>query len=394
MTAAAAAVAAAQEALSTATGSAVRLGVPTDLGGSSRTLVLRVPVVSGDRLPAAVVVKAHLDGGPWETWVREPAALDLLGATPALAGLVPRLLAVAEQPPLVVLADLGADRTDLASLLLGADRHTAEDGLLSWAATVGRLHAGTAGTRSGLRAALQRHAQRLARPAPPDDDLPDALGRAADALADLLPRLGVAPPAAALDTVRHLQDLLADDPLCWVLTPGDTCPDNNLLTDEGLVLLDFEGAAARHLAWDAAYLRVPWPSCWCSWALPSDVADRALRTWRDVVGARVPAVRGPGFDADLEVAEAGWAAISTSWFLERALAEDAAPHAHDTSGTSDPARVAPNRRAVIQHRLTQVAAGTDPRLADWGSVAAAALAATRDRWGDHPLPLAPAFRGD
>jgi hypothetical protein len=96
VTAAAAAVAAAQEALSTVTGSAVRLGVPTDLGGSSRTLVLRVPVVSGDRLPAAVVVKAHLDGGPWETWVREPAALDLLGATPALAGLVPRLLTVAE----------------------------------------------------------------------------------------------------------------------------------------------------------------------------------------------------------------------------------------------------------------------------------------------------------
>jgi hypothetical protein len=56
--------------------------------------------------------------------------------------------------------------------------------------------------------------------------------------------------------------------------------------------------------------------------------------------------------------------------------------------------VAPNRRAVIQHRLARTAVGTDPRLADWRAVAAAALAATRDRWGEHPLPLAPAFRGD
>ncbi len=391
MSTAAAAVAAAQEALSAATGSTVRLGVPTDLGGSQRTVVLRVPVERGDGLPGSVVVKAHLDDGSWDTWVREPAALDLLGDATALAGLVPQLLAVAEQPPIVVLADLGADRTDLASLLLGSDRRAAEGGVLTWAATVGRLHASTAGRRTELRAALERHARRLGRPAPPEDDFPDALGRSADGLADLLPRLGVAPSAAALRTVRHLQDLLQDDPLCWVLTPGDTCPDNNLLTDEGLVLLDFEGAAARHLAWDAAYLRVPWPSCWCSWALPDDVAAHALRTWRDVVGERVPAVRGPRFDADLEVAEAGWAAISTSWFLERALTEDAAPPG---PGTSDPTHVAPNRRAVIQHRLARVVAGADPRLGDWQALAAAALAATRDRWGEHLLPLAPAFRDD
>jgi hypothetical protein len=89
------------------------------------------------------------------------------------------------------------------------------------------------------------------------------------------------------------------------------------------------------------------------------------------------------------VAEAGWAAISTSWFLARALTDDQGPPG---PGTSDPAGLAPNRRAVLQHRLARVATGTDPRLADWRAAAAALLVATRARWGRHALALAPAFR--
>ena len=123
--------------------------------------------------------------------------------------------------------------------------------------------------------------------------------------------------------------------------------------------------------------------------MPADLADRAVRTWRDAAGVTIPAVHEPGFDADLEVAEAGWAAISTSWFLERALAEADSPSG---PGRSDPGRVAPNRRAVIQHRLGRVAAGTDPRLAEWRAVASDALDATRELWGHHRLAPAPAFR--
>ena len=40
-----------------------------------------------------------------------------------------------------------------------------------------------------------------------------------------------------------------------------------------VVLVDFEGAEWRHVAWDVAYLRVPWPTCWCSWRMPDAVAE-------------------------------------------------------------------------------------------------------------------------
>ena len=71
------------------------------------------------------------------------------------------------------------------------------------------------------------------------------------------------------------------------LSPADTCPDNNVLTADGLLLLDFEGAEWRHVAWDIAYLRVPWPTCWCSWRLADDVAVAALGRYRAAAGARV-----------------------------------------------------------------------------------------------------------
>lgn len=250
MSDAAAVVAAAAVALSEAVGAEVRLGPPQDLGGSPRSLVVRVPVVAGVGLPPSVVVKAHLDEGVWVTSVREAAALDVL--TAAEHSGTPRLLAVAADPPLVVLEDLGDAHGDLAASLLGTDAASAGHALSRWAAGLGRLHAATAGKHSTLLDAFTRHAARLGRPAPPLDDMRQGLETAADALAELLPRLGVDVPGDVLDDVRRLPDLLSDEPSLHALTPGDVCPDNNVLGADRVVLLDLEGAAYRHLAWDAA----------------------------------------------------------------------------------------------------------------------------------------------
>jgi hypothetical protein len=390
-------LAAAADALSQVAGDdRLRLEDAVVLTGGPRTLVLRAWVSAADHetgLPASVIVKAHLYDGPWATSVREPAGLALLTSYRIRPALAPDLLAVADDPPLVVLRDLspaGAPR-DLAALLLGADPVAAEDGLLAWADTLGRLHAATSGRRDEMSDALAATARRLGRDAPPTDETPDSLDRAAATLADLLPRLGVIPTAAALAEVRHLQDGFGGDDRCWALTPGDTCPDNNVLTDAGVVLFDFEGAAIRHVAWDAAYLRVPWPSCWCAWRLPGDVADRALDRWRSVVGGRVPYATTPAFEADLERAESGWAAISTGWFLAGALEGDDVP-----GGAEGPAdrRVAPGRRALLLHRLARAARGTAPGLAAWRALAAETRAAAAAAWGPVELATAPAFRRD
>ena len=390
MTGADDALAAASAALSDARGGGLALRHVATLASSPRTMVLRAAVTGGsdETLPSTVIIKAHLYDGPWATLVREPAGLGLLTSYRIRPALAPELLAVADDPPLVVLRDLAPTEPvrDVAALLLDDDRVAAVDGLLAWADTVGRLHAATSGRRDEMSDALAATARRLGRDVPPTDEVPDSLDRTAATLADLLPRLGITPSAAALGEIRHLQDGFGGDDRCWALTPGDTCPDNNILTGSAAVLFDFEGAAIRHIAWDAAYLRVPWPSCWCAWRLPDDVAGRTLEKWRAAVVGTVPHVATPAFEADLERAESGWAAVSTGWFLAGALEGD------DEPGGEAGRSVAPGRRALILHRLARAARGAVPGLTEWRRLAAEIRAAAEAAWGPVELELAPAFR--
>lgn len=337
-------------AASAALGTALTAGAT--LGGSSRSLVLRA--TAGDH---RYVLKAPLESGAGP--VRERAALRVLRGVPG----VPRLVATADDPPVLVLADLGAGPS-LADALLGPDPVAAEAALTGWATALGTVQAATAGLGDAFAAELAA----LSPLGPPAaDGSAGTLAAAAGALARHLPRLGVTPPAAALDELRALRP---GGPAA--LSPGDTCPDNNVRTADGYVLIDFEAAEFRPLAWEAAYLRVPWPTCWCSWTLPAEVAERALGRWREAVGP-LPA----DFDGEVDRATVAWTFISTGWFLARILAGDDPPEDIPT----------PTRRALLQHRLGRVPGGTP-----LGELAAVTAAALRREYGDHPLLPAPAFR--
>lgn len=344
------------------------------LRGSDRSVVLRAFVNGG---PETVIVKAFDPARAGEGWVREAAALTTVRGSGARAV---DLVAVLDRPPLVVLADLGGGPT-LADRLLGSDPQLASGALGRWAEAMGSVHAASAGGRQAFEAALAHFAGDL--PADPDTT-GDALSESADRLADLLPRLGVDVPAAAIRELRDVESLLSTD--VTALSPADACPDNAVTSGDGLVLLDFEGATWRHVAWDAAYLVVPWPSCWCSWRLPQDVASAALGRWRSVVAPVLPAVASEAFEADLALAASAWVWISTAWFLPRALDGD--------PSTAEPALagLVPSRRAMIQHRLAGVVDRAAPGIAALNRLAETALDATRDAWGDVPLDLAPAFR--
>jgi hypothetical protein len=377
------ALAAAAAALSAAYGPLVLHEVDV-LDGSPRTHVVRARAEGGAGLPRTVVVKVHPEATSSASEVREPAALGLL--TGAGWRLAPRLLAVADEPALVVMEDLGAGLPDLAGALLGADPVPAESLVLAWADAVARLHAKTSGWTDDLAVALAAHAVRLGRDTPPTNGMPDALDLAATELAAELPGLGVEPTAEALDVLRQLDGLLGGDSACRALSPSDACPDNNLVTDRGMVLLDFEGAQVRHVAWDAAYLTVPWPSCWCSWRMPDDLSARALGHWRNGLAAVAPHVGSTDFAADLAVAEMGWALMSTSWFLETAMGEAEEGH------LEPPDPRTPTRRAMLLHRLSLAVAASDRRLAPLRDLATEVHGAALAAWGDVALPLAPAFR--
>ena len=350
------------------------------LPSSDRAVVVRAVARDREGRDHPVVLKAPVGSGPGSA--REESALRLL-ADRQVSGAV-RLLGVSPEPVLLVLADLGTGAT-LADRLLAEDPVAAEAAVLAWAARLGGLQAATTGAREEFASRL---AESSPSGAPALDTSSEAVAEASAALARDLPRLGVPVPPAALEELRGLADALdvGTPGSPGGLVPGDTCPSNAVESAEGLVLLDFEGAEYRHLAWEAAYLTVPWPSCWCSWRLPEPLVARALAVWQQAVAPVVPVVTSPAFRDDLVQATLGWVFISTGWMLGAALDGDPPP--------ADPARrqVVPRRRALLQHRLGQVARQDSSVLPALRELAARTHAATLREWGPRPLPLAPAFR--
>ena len=342
----------------------VRLEAVDRLTGSDRSDVQRVRLHRPDGDPRTVIVKSFRDAG--ESWVRETAALSVLPPEAPVA----RLLHAGAEPPVAVLADAGCGPS-LADVLLGDDAALAADAVGGWAEALAALHRTSRGLRAEFGRALDERC----------GDLPVAaavlaaeLGELTRAVDDRCASLGVATSHAALDELRNLGHRL-DDHGAAAISPADACPDNNVRCGEQFVLLDFEGAEWRHVAWDLAYLRVPWPTCWCSWRLPDDVADAALVRYRAAAGPELQAS-----DADVAAAAVGWGFVGFTMFADRALADDP---------PGNPDRPTPSRRAMILHRLGVAAANSE--LAAAAELAGRLRAALVDRWGEVELAYAPAF---
>ncbi|MBU2665342.1 phosphotransferase [Actinoplanes bogorensis] len=314
---------------------------PSDeLGGSDRSRVHRVR--TGD---TTVIVKRFLAGG--QGFAREAAALSVMPEDAP----TPRLLDETADPPTVVMSDAGPGRS-VADDLLGDDPAAARKSLLGWAEAVARLHNSTAGSGDAFRAAL---AARSDEPV-----ATSGLERAIELLDGHCDEVGA--PRGDWGEVRRMNVRLGEG--SSVLSPGDLCPDNNVTTPYGLVLIDFERAQWQHPAWDLAYLAVPWPNCWCSWRLPDDVAEQALDRYRRTADR-------PGATADVEAASTLWAVRTAARFLPEAF--------DDFPQSAELRRLMPGRRAQVMHRLRRL-----PMLDGLRSVLAG-------RWGETPLPYAPAF---
>ncbi|WP_375478279.1 hypothetical protein [uncultured Jatrophihabitans sp.] len=350
---------------------AVRLSDPEPLAGGERSTVARVRALAADGAESTLIVKAFRSAG--ESWVRETAALSVL---PAELG-APRLVAADGAPPVAVMTDLGAGAS-LARLLLGADPDAAAVAVRRWAEGVAAVHCATRGLRAEFRAALDERAGDL----PVHDtrigaDVEDAV-RLLDAACG---RLGVAVPSGAFDELRELTHRLGSAGAA-AITPADACPDDTASVGERLVLLDYENAQWRHVSWDVAYLRVPWPTCWCSWRLPDSVADAAVDAYRAAAAATFPEVGAESFGRDVEAATVGWSLMSATLMLGTALDGEPAPAGRLVH--------APTRRAAITHRLAGASeSGELPAAAELARRLGAEL---RAQWGDVPLDLAPAFR--
>jgi hypothetical protein len=166
-------------------------------------------------------------------------------------------------------------------------------------------------------------------------------------------------------------------------SPSSACPENTVLTSKGMRLLDFEGGCMRNVLLDVAFLRVPFPSCWCAYGLPPGMRAAMLAAWRSEVSVIWPefsddAVLLPQvFDAQLF-----WVWRGTWRVLPRLAA-----------GTAETVGRNPRRAVSLAARWRRLHVDAERAGVDHVAAHAKAVAtALGDRLDGDDLPLYPAFR--
>ncbi len=312
----------AEELLTRRHGATVRLADAEDLGGSDRSLVVRVRVTENPfSLPRTLVIKHYFDSdadAPYDTatdrFRYEAASCQLFTALSAEHRASPMLVAHDPAHRLLVLEDLGRCST-LADRLEEADPKAAERALLGWARALGRMQASTAGREHDFGALLRRFGERAWRD-PLADDARAALAEVPDLLARLL-RVEAAP--AAVEQARGAARLLGGSGF-RAFSPSEVCPDNCLVTGGGARFLDFEWGCFRDIALTAATLRLPFPGCVPARRMPAGMAEAMLASWHAEVVPVWPEL------ADLELlalrvlqAEVVWVWLCTRSLLPSAV---------------------------------------------------------------------------
>jgi hypothetical protein len=377
------AVAAAQSVLSGRFGAQIRLADPEDLGGAGRSVVVRVRVAATPfALPRTLVVKRYPPAADdRDPFAHETVSHQLLTALPSEERMTPELVAHDIRRRLVVLEDLGkAPR--LADKLLGQDARAAERGLLSWAHAMGRLHATTAGRDADFDALMRRTGSQCCQ-----DPVAVDVHAALEGLPALLSEvLGVTTsPETQEYAVAAVRGFVTSRRRAF--SPSTSCPDNHLVTSKGVRFLDFEGGCVRDIVFDAACLRVPFPSCWCAYGLPAGMSEAMVAAWRAEVGSVWPDLDDDAiFLPRLLESQLLWVWLST-W---RAL-----PNLNATQQSGHRMLDAPPRSTILTCRWirlqTDAVSLGAKQVADH---AAAVVAALTERYGEKAtvLPLYPAFR--
>jgi tRNA A-37 threonylcarbamoyl transferase component Bud32 len=295
--------------------------------------------------------------------------------------IVPILVAWDLEAGILVLEELHG--LSLPDLLLGESAATATEGLLAFARVLGRLHRATAGRDQQFYALrnsigpVDRLADRFFLR---NQDLREMHRESARILTEAtLPEWSNAANAEFASVIASL----AEPGEFLAFSNGDPCPGNEVLTEDGLVLLDFEVGAFRHALLDTAYFAIPFPNCWCWQRIPDKFTRAMLDTYRAEVANGGVSVDEPTFWAEYARCRAAWVVyLVGSRFASGLLVDD-----RDRDFFTERQRII----TVLEHfGAWQPGREAVSALAEWGSELAREL---RSRWRGLNLAvdLYPAF---
>jgi hypothetical protein len=325
------------------------LGTPRPVRRLASSPRSRVWLVEFEGTPAIV---KQIVGGPdaADRFARELTALRL----------------AASVRPAVVPELLGSDRHSRVLVLEYLNhRGPTEEWVVDYAVALARLHAAAGAADQGT---LPRHV------GPSTADVEAFL-----ALAGLL---GVSIPPHAPSQLADLCERLATTTQ-HALLHGDPCPGNDMYTADGVRFVDLEQASLGNGLTELAYLRIGFPTCWCSIATPQPLREQAELAYHDQWRAST----GTDPRGDLADVCTGWL-IQGDALVERAHRNTIDHLARVTHHNWKWGTVSARQRLL--HRTAVVAALADDRtvLTDVGRLSQALHDRMLQRWpkARDPLP--------
>lgn len=393
---------AAERVLATALGGRVRLGQGQLFGGARRqTPTIRFPLLDapGDAPPSVIAkcvrdYRQHFDSADADAMrtarrlSNEWAGLKFLedavrtGGQPPVS---PHCYGGDHAVGLVVFEDLG-DGECLADLLQGNDPVRAEACLLAYAVALGHMHAATIGREQeyrGLRVELG-FADTQQNTGPKGwlhEEMSWLTGDVIEFRKGCA-GIGLELPGAFDASVQVVATAMEQPGPFLAFTPSDSCPDNHRFIDGQVRLFDFEGSTFRHALLDAAYGRVPFPTCWCVNRLPEALVPRFESTYRaELVKGCPEAGDDTIFGQAMVAACACWTIATISWNLPGTLKED-----------SRWGIATVRQRHLLRLETLAVATERFGYLEPLGAVARQMRARLASLWPVEEMPLYPAFR--
>jgi hypothetical protein len=380
-------LAAAAQVLSQALGRHVCLGEVTPLTEKGRrNRVLRCRNLSGGA-PSSVIIKQVVgdsydpdNTASWDSrrFFSDWAGAAFLSTLPSVPSHSPRFYVGDRVRGFFVLEDLGAHRS-LVEPLLEVNAAHAHTALLTFATTLGTLHAATCGQAARFERLWRAIHPKAVLSPPAGEEFSERTTR----LQPLLDRLEVRSEVHFRQEVEMVLRTVESPGPFLAYIHGDPCPDNVFFLREQLRLIDFEFGRFGHALLDATYGRMLFPTCWCANRLPRVVVTQMEAAYRAALIRGCPeAQEDRVFEATLVSACAFWVFNTLSWQLEGVLQEDR------TWGIA-------TVRSRLLARLEAFIATADDfgYLPAMRGTASRVLEVLRTRWPETPpLPLYPAFR--
>ncbi len=199
-----------------------------------------------------------------------------------------------------LMQDLGKG-VSLADKLNSNNPQEARNALLLYAKSLGQLHAAT----QNQEAQWNQIRSRIGAPKAPSQL--EQWATQTNQFIGICQRYGIAIPEQFAFEMNTILVALEHPKEYLVFTPTDCCPDNHLLQEDGLLFFDCEGATMRHALLDAAYLLVPFPSCWCVGQIPEHLSRELIAAYRQEFFG------GSDFEDQLTLAVAYWTIQTLTW---------------------------------------------------------------------------------